>query len=232
MFAIYAFAKTANNSVMKDLQTIQRAWLAQKLDAAPRGVRTALAKHLGVRPDAITRMTNDEGEMRDISTAELVGMAEFFKSEPPGLSAARAAAGRQKVERSDPKVVRVPLLDTVTAGWLAAPMSQIPVEDVPLLAFADLGRGDFFALTVDGTSMDRLSPEGSVIVVNRDDKNLVSGKCYVFNYRGKTTFKRWQAGDPSYLAPFSTDPSHQPIFIKKKTDMEVIGRVRRTLLDL
>lgn len=128
---------------------------------------------------------------------------------------------------------KVPLIEWVTAGKLAEPRSQIPVEDVPLLAFADLGTGDFFALTVEGTSMDRVSPEGSVIVVNRADKTLVSGGYYVFWSKSEgTTYKRWHGGDPPYLAPYSWDASHGPIFIGKKKDLEVIGRVKRTVLDL
>lgn len=127
---------------------------------------------------------------------------------------------------------KIPLVDWVSAGRLAEPKSQIPVEDVPLLAFADLGPGDFFALKVAGNSMDRISPDGSVIVVNRSDRVLVSGKCYVFSVRGETTYKLWQKDEPSYLAPFSTDAIHKPIFIKKMRDLEVIGRVKRTLLDL
>jgi SOS-response transcriptional repressor LexA len=126
---------------------------------------------------------------------------------------------------------RIPLLAWVSAGKLADPGSEIPVEDVPLLAFADLGRGDFFALKVVGDSMDRVSPEGSTIVVNRTDRQLVAGKCYVFSVRGETTYKRWNP-DPIYLAPFSTNPAHSPIFIKRKKDLEVVGRVRRTVLDL
>jgi SOS-response transcriptional repressor LexA len=127
---------------------------------------------------------------------------------------------------------RVPLLDWVSAGRLAEPRSQISVEDVPLLAFADLGKGDFFALKVEGNSMNRVSPEGSIIVIDRADKTLVSGKCYVFAVRGETTYKKWQAGQPAYLAPFSFDPIHAPIFVKRKRDLEVVGRVRRTVLDL
>ena len=127
---------------------------------------------------------------------------------------------------------RVPLLDFVTAGSLAKPSSQIPVEDVPLLAFADLGPGEWFALTVNGTSMDRISPEGSTIVVNRRDRELISGRCYVFSIRGETTYKRWQGSEPPYLEPFSTDPVHKPIFPKNKRHLEVVGRVKRTVLDL
>ena len=126
----------------------------------------------------------------------------------------------------------IPVIEWVTAGKLTEPKSQIPVEDVPLLAFADLGRGDFFSLVVKGDSMDRISPEGSVIVVNRADRTLISGKAYIFSIKGETTFKLWQGGDPPYLAPFSTNPTHTPKFVKKKRDFEVIGRVKRSILDL
>jgi phage repressor protein C with HTH and peptisase S24 domain len=72
---------------MKDLQLEQRKWLAHQLEKKGRGGRTALAQHLGVRNDAVTRMTNFEGkEGREISFEELIGMAEFFKEEPPGLN--------------------------------------------------------------------------------------------------------------------------------------------------
>lgn len=126
----------------------------------------------------------------------------------------------------------VPLLSWVSAGKLAEPETQIPVEDVPLLAFADLGRGEFFALKVEGDSMDRLSPDGSVIVVNRADRTPVPGKPYVFWHRTEgTTYKLWHTG-PDYLAPHSWNGTHQPIFIKRKKDLEVVGRVRRTVLDL
>lgn len=128
-------------------------------------------------------------------------------------------------------ISQVPMLSWVSAGSLADAQTQIPVEDVPLLAFADLGRGDFFALKVVGDSMDRLSPDNSVIVINRDDRLLVPDKPYVFARRGETTYKLWQP-DPPHLAPFSTNPSHRPIFVKGKKEFEVIGRVKRTVLDL
>lgn len=132
-----------------------------------------------------------------------------------------------------PPFTYVPLLDSVTAGRLSAPESQIPVEKVPLLAYADLGPGEWFATRVDGTSMNRVSPEGSVILINRRDRTLISGKPYLFGYKGETTYKLWQAGDPAYLRPYSTEEIHEPIFVRnRKRDFEVIGRVKRTVLDL
>lgn len=130
------------------------------------------------------------------------------------------------------RVMRVPVLEWVQAGKLADGHSQIPVESVPLLAFADLGRGEFFALRVQGDSMDRVSPDDSVIIVNRKEQTPISGQYYVFFVKGEgTTYKRWHAGPPSYLGPFSTNPVHQPIF-RRRSEIQVIGRVRRTVLDL
>lgn len=153
----------------------------------------------------------------------------LFSGKGPRLLKATANASSEKGRDN---ISIVPLIDSVSAGRLTSPASQISIEDVPLLAFADLGPGDFFATRVEGTSMDRISPDGSVIVVNRHERDLFSGRCYVFAYRGETTFKRWQGGDPSYLEPFSTDSVHKPIFVRKKKDLEVIGRVKRTVLDL
>lgn len=129
---------------------------------------------------------------------------------------------------------RIPLLDSVSAGKLKSPTSQIPMEDVPLLAFADLGRGEFFALKVepDGDSMDRVSPPGSILVVNKADRDLRSGRFYIFSIAGDTTYKMWQEDDPPYLLPHSWNPIHKPIPVKRKRDFDVIGRVKRSIIDL
>lgn len=155
---------------------------------------------------------------REVSAEEMLAIEEITGF--PAPAEARSA------------LVPVPLVDWVSAGKLASPHSQIPIEKVPLLAFADLGNGDWFATRVQGDSMDRLSPEGSIIIVNRNDKQLVGGKCYVFAVKGETTFKMYQVDEPPYLAPYSTNPMNKPIFPKKKTDWEIVGRVKRTVLDL
>ncbi len=138
-----------------------------------------------------------------------------------------------EIVRGDDKSIRVvPILDAVTAGKLAAPSSQIPADDHPRVSQSGLGPGEFFALQVSGTSMDRISPEGSTIIVNIRDRQPMPGKSYIFSVKGETTYKRWQSGDTPYLEPFSTDPTHKPIFVKRKRDVEIIGRVVRTILDL
>jgi SOS-response transcriptional repressor LexA len=128
-------------------------------------------------------------------------------------------------------ITYVPVVSWTSAGKLADPQSTIPAEDVPLLALTDLGAGDFIALRVVGNSMDRVSPDGSVIVLNRADRQLIPGRYYVFMYRGETTYKRWHA-DPPAMEPYSTNPEHRPRYVKKMRGLEVIGRVKRTMLDL
>jgi SOS-response transcriptional repressor LexA len=192
--------------------------------------QTGLARVLGVSRGAVgqweTGQTAPSTENLAAAAIELrVSFDWLATGRPPKMSAAPEAGTAGRGLR------HIPVVSWISAGRLADASSQIPVEDVPLLAFADLGRGEFFALKVQGDSMDRWSPEGSTIVINRADRDLVAGRGYVFSVRGETTYKIWHP-DPPYLAPYSTNPAHQPIFIKRRRELEVIGRVRRTVLDL
>lgn len=132
---------------------------------------------------------------------------------------------------ADSPLIHVPLVSWVSAGKLAEANSPAPVQDVPLLAFSDLGRGDFIALRVSGDSMDRVSPDGSIIIVNRSDKRLQRDKPYVFSIRGEATYKYWEPDPVPRLEPRSFNPANKPIFVGED-EMEVVGRVRRTMFDL
>lgn len=128
-------------------------------------------------------------------------------------------------------VLNIPLLDWVSAGQLLETHSQIAEGDVERIPIAnDLGTGKFIALKVEGDSMDRISPSGSVIVVDLAERSLVTGRYYVFSIKGEATYKMWHA-DPPYLAPYSYNAANTPIFVKGK-NLAVVGRVRRTVLDL
>lgn len=229
--AIYLFAKIANNSDMKDLDHENRRWLAGKFVGRPQGYKQEVADALGMTSTMLSRVINLGGrEGRKLKAEELRRAAEFFKDAPPSMIGVKEVA--PPLSRGVRELVRVPLIDSVSAGRLRAPTSQIPVEDVPLLAFADLGRGEFFALTVEGDSMDRIAPEGATIVVNQADRTLVAGKPYVLSDRGEVTFKIWKPSPPRF-APASTNPVHEPIYVKSKDAAEkmVVGRVKRAVLD-
>lgn len=208
-----------------------RQRVADRLKILGIGPVEAAVKVPSLGRDFIRDLLEGKKESFSQAKAPLVAQAlDWTVSELLGETSAPTA----KSEKGRAKISYVPLLDRVTAGRLKSPSSQIPVEDVPLLAFADLGRGEWFALRVEDEtdSMDRVSPPNSIIVVNRADRTLVNGKYYVFSLRGETTYKMWQGGDHPHLAPFSWNPANKPIFFKRKSDLEVIGRVKRTLLDL
>lgn len=69
----------------------QRRWLADELNKKGWGAKTALAAHLGVRHEAISRIIAGK---REISFDELVKMSEFFGATPPGLSSLVANSAR------------------------------------------------------------------------------------------------------------------------------------------
>lgn len=70
-----------------DIQNEIRAWISSELEKMGRGSKGKLAAHLGVRPDAITRMLNTapDKEARFIRADELVKLRDFFGAVPPGM---------------------------------------------------------------------------------------------------------------------------------------------------
>lgn len=217
---------------MNDLDEKDRQWLANKFTGAPHGAKQAAAKAAGISSTMLSRIINPTGkEPRTIKSQELRAFAAYFNDTPPSLIGIVAREVPPPPERQ--AIVRVPLLDRVSAGKLRQPLSQIPMEDVPLLAFADLGKGDFIALTVEGDSMDRIAPDGATIIIDKTDTTLISNKPYVVADRGEVSFKLWKPNPPRF-APSSTNPSHEPIFVKTKEVAErmVVGRVKRAVVDL
>ncbi|MCW2112495.1 XRE family transcriptional regulator [Bradyrhizobium elkanii] len=193
-----------------------------------RVTQAELANVLGVTPQAVS------GWERGESTPEadkLTTIANFL-GVPVGWLLGGEAVNIAPTP-NDRLTAFVRLLDTVPASKLSAPMTPAALDQFPLLIMNDLGRGEYIALTVQGDSMDRLSPQGSIIAVNKADQILVSGKPYVFCHRGKVAYRLWRS-DPFRLQPHSTNPAHEPIYLKDKAEAEqiVVGRVKRTMLDL
>lgn len=201
---------------------------ARKAGRGRKVTQAELAAHLGVTPQAVSGWERGEAlpetdKITNVASFLNVGVGWLLEGDEAG------AGGPE----DEPGLAFVRLVDSVPAGKLAAPMSQLALEQLPVIALGGLGRGDFIALTVEGDSMDRMSPDGSIIIVNKADRTLVSGKPYVFCHRGKVTYKLWRP-EPARLQPNSTNPVHEPIYVKDKTEAEklVVGRVKRTVLDL
>lgn len=220
---------------MSDLQDdLPQKWaeyIRQGLAAKGPGSATKLAKHMGWGKDIPTRIMNlnPKKQRRRIQPEEFQALQDFFGKAPPG-----AVVENQALEHpAGRSMQRIPLLKaSVSAGKLLSSYAQATKETSKSITLSGLGNGDFFAIEVKGDSMDRVAPEGAIIVVNRADRDLRDGGYYVFMIGGETTFKKWHNDDPPMLVPDSTNPTHKPRLIKRKRELEVIGRVKRSIIDL
>ncbi|PHJ89337.1 S24 family peptidase, partial [Nostoc linckia] len=135
-------------------------------------------------------------------------------------------------------LVYAPLISWVSAGQLIQPDHVEELASARQVAVPDLDlSGHWIALRVVGDSMDRISPPDSVIVVNLADRRLVPNGCYIFaDGEGGATFKRWRPADARHrypqVAPVSTNKVHKPVYLKDGQEPVVIGRVRRSILEM
>uniref|UniRef100_UPI0035B49648 S24 family peptidase n=1 Tax=Paenirhodobacter enshiensis TaxID=1105367 RepID=UPI0035B49648 len=124
----------------------------------------------------------------------------------------------------------VPLISWVSAGQLAEQASVTSLAEFPSLMVAELPRGNWIALRVQGTSMNKLSPPDSIIVIDLDDKRLIPGKCYVVcDETGAATYKAYDPTTEPPFVPRSYSEQEVPKFIG---GIRIVGRVHRTMLDL
>ncbi|MGN8547639.1 S24 family peptidase [Bradyrhizobium sp. 13971] len=178
-----------------------------------------LAELAGTSRQQINKLASGEREMTAIWAERL---APLLKVPPENLVF-------PNLRRS-----RVPLISWVSAGR-AFQQEGVRKSDVKkYITTADLPKGEWYALEVDGDSMNLIAPEGSYIFVNRADQNLVNEGFYVFTIgAGETTFKRYRAaerGRPARLQPYSTNPDHETMIPTEQT--LVFGRVGLVLNDL
>ncbi|WP_127076165.1 LexA family protein [Rhodomicrobium lacus] len=193
------------------------------------GISAAAASRAATgSPDTIRNIQRavEIGRPRSITAATAEKLAK-----PLRTNAAWLLTGAGDEETTNPvDVFEVPIISWVSAGRLFHVEPQSGLSECPKLLMAGLRAGEWIALTIKGDSMDRVAPEGSHILVNRREKMLINGNFYVvLTSDGEATFKRYRH-NPDRLEPFSTNSSHETIFINQPT--EVIGTVRKVITDL
>lgn len=187
------------------------------------GLKPAVvARQAGLKPDYIRDLLR--GSKKSISTENAAVLAELLQCNLNWL-----LTGEGDGPGTLPAMRIVPILSWVSAGAMARDDAQ---QDV--IGEAEGGgldpRGQWIALRVEGDSMDRISPPGSLIFVNLSDRRLVTNACYIItNGEGDATYKRFRANPPRF-EPVSTNPAHEPIF--PDGEPVVLGRVRRSVLDM
>lgn len=152
------FCDTRKYGVMNDPQYDFRVWIQEQLARLGHGAKGALAKHLGVRPDAVTRMINTDPvkESREIKAHELEAIRSFF-----------AAA----TDAPEVATVNVPLMGYVGAGAEIEPdYEQVPDDGLEQIAVPFDLPDDMIAFQVRGDSMLPQFRDGLVIIVYREQR--------------------------------------------------------------
>lgn len=234
---------------MSDRQQQLKMWFHER--TAVRGVPTMLSRETGLTPTQISRMRNldasDPKKYQRISDDALPGIARALRELPPGYEAMthwlpddmrsdESAAREPLLVPASPKaavkgaVRNVPVLSMVSASNLRDQPAITKADIERWIKVADLPEGDWFALGVEGDSMNRIAPDGSIILVNRADHRLLDGRFYVFSIEsGAATFKQFRR-KPERLQPYSTNPEH--FSIPASEEIYVVGRVRRVITDV
>lgn len=150
---------------------------------------------------------------RDVSAEEAIAIAEITGF-PPLNDAGNGPA------------IQVPHLSWISAGAMQS--DDVSDEAIGTIEVAGLPSGDWFALTVRGTSMDRISPPDSIIFVNRKDQSLVPNACYIIDDgEGNATYKRYRP-NPMRFEPVSNEEGHETLF--PDNEPTIVGRVGLSMI--
>lgn len=190
----------------------------------------ALHKYLDLRRGRATELADEIG----ISRSYLSNIASGKKIPAPEklllLSQATGIPVTALISDDAPVDV-VPIVSWVSAGPLLISDGVDAQHMIGTQIVSGLPKGDWVAFIVEGNSMDRVSPPGSVIFVNRAERKLIANACYVFaDGEGGATYKRYRP-DPTRLEAVAILPDAYPTIYPDNTPA-VIGRVRRTMLEM
>jgi SOS-response transcriptional repressor LexA len=190
--------------------------LAEALSRRPTVSQADLAKAADTSPQQISKLVQGQREMTALWAEKL---APTLRTSPEQL----VFQGLRRF--------RAPLLSWVSAGRLVQQEGVRRSDIKRYVLLADLPKGDWIVLEVEGDSMNRIAPDGSYICVNLADQRVLNDHFFVFGTpEGEATFKRYRAGNPPRLQPFSTNPDHETLQMTE--EVLIVGRVGRVINDL
>lgn len=162
-----------------------------------------------------------------------VTMWETGKNEPDNATLMKLAAlfgvsvdyilGRDETSGAG---IKIPVLGNVAAG---IPIEAIQdIVDYEEIDAALASTGDFFALRIQGASMEPRMREGDVVIVRKQDDADTGDTVVVLVNGDSATVKKLKKG-PDGITLVPTNPSYDPMFYSKaevaSLPVRIIGRV-------
>ncbi len=169
--------------------------------------REDLAALTGFSASRIVKLERNEARLR---VEDLAIFARALDCRPEDLVAAEGPAAEP--------VSRAPIVDVSELDDLDRVAAQAPHGSVPL----DEPVARAVAVPMLDDSLDRIAPLGSLLVLDRDDRQLADGEVYLVRHGGRFLCRRWQAVPPM-LMPDSVESGHPAI--PSDVQPEVYGRL-------
>lgn len=123
------------------------------------------------------------------------------------------------------EIIQIPVYGKISAGQ---PLEMVEnIIDYTYITAAEAKKGSFFALEVNGDSMDRIIPNGSRVVVRKQEE-LENGEIGVIVVNGyDATIKRYERDENMvFLYPESNNPEHRvQKYNLKETPISILGKV-------
>lgn len=199
---------------------------AQRLKPINQWVVDAM-KHAGISQAELSRQLHARkliGDDRSVANKIALGRRDVSADEAIAIEQITGFPALN--DTAEAVAVPVPHLSWISAG--AMQRDDVADEAIGTVQIAGLPPGDWFALTVRGTSMDRISPPDSIIFVNRKDKQLVANACYIIDDgEGNATYKRYRP-NPMRFEPVSNEEGHETLF--PDNEPTIIGRVGLSMI--
>lgn len=185
-----------------------------------------VAKELGVNKTTVMRYESKSIEKMPIDV--IPPLAKILKCSPEYLMGwEEENLTEVKIEFDD--YFPLHYSTNLSAGTLDELLDSEPDAVVYVPITFQMKRNRLHAFKVNGTSMNNVIPDGSIVVTESVTAldSLKDGTIVVAWVNGTATVKRLYAGDHQItLMPDSTDKSHQPILIDTDINtVSVIGRV-------
>ena len=196
--------------------------------------QSELARQVGIKQPSIAHLLSPEAKKSGYTPviARILKIdAEWLatgRGSPEPTHAPPAVEDSTTLSTAREPIIKVPLISWVQASRYVEIYDPYEKGDSEGEVEVPYGKDTLIALRVKGNSMNRVAPEGSIIIVDYSDKTLTSGKYYVVKEDSKATFKRYRT-NPDRFEPESTE-SHDTIF--PENAIEVVGRVIKVINDL
>lgn len=163
-------------------------------------------------------LADHEAGRRNISADHAKDYGRAFKVDPEWIL----------FGRDSDKTGAVAYISDVSAGQLAEIIDNYQPGDADEWIDYPAKHSKVVALRVKGNSMNRVSPDGSIIIVDLNQREMTSNRLYIVKIGDDATFKRYRANPPR-LEPDSTE-AHDAIYLDG-VDYQPLGRVLRTMMD-